>query len=152
MATKPARFDRQAGQDWLLACARNPTAVRRAWAEEECARIPSGEHWRVAEGPLLPSLGAMKRLERARLGPVLADVSAGQAWWLLPIGVGHELDGTRQLTVHPPGWALACPPVLYSLGERGWLEHPDGSGRLTDPTALGTAFGEDGRPRAEAAG
>ncbi|MGW1271135.1 hypothetical protein [Streptomyces sp. NPDC002491] len=141
MADKPDRSTRQAGQDWLLACTRNPSDVRRLWAAEELAPIPSGEHWRVAEGPLLPSLGAMTNLGSRRLGPVLVDVAAARAWWLLPVNLSDELDGVPQLTVQLVGISLVTPPVLYSIGERGWLEHPDGSGRLTDPTALGEAFG-----------
>lgn len=150
MATKPDRSTRQPGQDWLLACARNPSDVQRAWSAEEFARIPSGEYWRVAEGPLLRSIRAMKHVGNRRLGPVLVDGAAGLAWWLLPASLGDELDDVRQLTVHPPGWLLACPPVLYAIGDRSWLEHPDGSGRLTDPAALGAAFGAGGRLLAEA--
>lgn len=150
MVIKPARSTRQAGQDWLLACTRNPSDVCRAWAAEELARIPSGEHWRVVEGPLLPALSAMKHLGSRRLGPVLVDVRVGRSWWLLPAGLSDELDNVPLLTMHPPGWPLVSPPVLYPIGERGWLERPDGSGRLTDPTALGVAFGVSGRPFAEA--
>jgi hypothetical protein len=140
MAPKSARSNLQKGQDWLLSCTHNPTGVRRAWASEECAQIESGEHWRVAEGSLLPSLRAMKHMGSQRLGPVLADVSTNQIWWLLPSGLSDELDDVHQLTVHPPGWLLACPPVLYGIDKRLWLERPDGSGRLTNPKALRAAF------------
>ncbi|MFI5819111.1 hypothetical protein ACIA8I_08185 [Streptomyces rishiriensis] len=150
MAIKLAQSTRQAGQDWLLGCARNPTDVLRAWAAEELAPIPSGEHWRVAEGPLLPSLRAMKHLGSGRLGPVLADVAAGRAWWLLSAAVGDELDDMPQLTVQPAGGLLVSPPVLHAIGERGWLEPPDGSGRLTVPAALCIAFGVGGGSHAEA--
>jgi hypothetical protein len=105
----------------------------------ECARIPSGLHWLVAEGPLLQSVAAMKRMDGAQLGPVLVNTATGRAWWLLPLG--DELDVVCHLTVHPPGWLLACPPVLYAIDECGWLERPDGTGRLTDPAALGAALG-----------
>lgn len=70
----------------------------------------------------------MKQVGHLRLGPVLVDVAAGHAWWLLPANLGDELDDARRLTVHPPGWLLACPPVLYAIGECAWLERPDGSG------------------------
>ncbi|PAZ10827.1 hypothetical protein CLM62_38690 [Streptomyces sp. SA15] len=153
MVTKPITgTTRQAGQDWLLSCTRNPTDVRRAWAAEDYARIPSGEHWRVVEGPLLRSVRAMKHVSRRQLGPVLVDVGTAQAWWLVSPGLGDELDDLRQLTVRPPGWLLACPPVLYAIDERAWLERPDGSGRLTDPGALRAAFVQGGRPLAEALG
>ena len=152
MVTDPIRSTLQAGQDWLLSCTRNSTDVRHAWAVGELARIPSGEHWRVVEGPLLRSIRAMKRVEHKCLGPVLVDVSTDRAWWLLPPVPGDELDGVPQLIVHPPGWLLACPPVLYATDDRVWLEHPDGSGRLTDPTALGAAFNLSGRLSAEALG
>lgn len=131
---------RQAGQEWLLSCTDRPTAVQRAWNGEELAAFPTGEHWRVAEAPLLRSLNAMRRIGSARLGPVLADVEADRAWWLLPADVGDELDDMHQLTVRPAGWVLKCPPVLYHLSGRIWLERPDGSGRLTDPALLGAAF------------
>ncbi|MFG2554961.1 hypothetical protein [Streptomyces sp. NPDC048581] len=152
MATNPIRLTLQAGQDWLLSCARNPSAVCRAWAADELARIPSGEYWLVVEGPLLQSIQAMKRVGSQKLGPVLVDGPTSRAWWLLPPGLGNDVGHVPQLTVHPSGWQLACPPVLYAINERTWLERPDGSGRLTDPTALGVAFGRTGRPHAEALG
>lgn len=86
----------------------------------------------------------MKRIGSPRLGPVLVDVEANRAWWLVAPSLSDELDDMRQLLVRPAGWALKCPPVLYSVGGRGWLERPDGSGRLTDPTLLAAAFGPGG--------
>lgn len=148
MALQTSRTDRlQAGQDWLLSCCPSPTRVARAWAAEELARIPIGVRWLVAEGPLLRSVAAMKRVGAERLGPVLADVFSERVWWLLPPDVGDELDDVHQLTVRPSGWLLACPPVLYPIDGCLWLERPDGSGRLTDPIALGAAFGPGGGPR-----
>ncbi|KUO13069.1 hypothetical protein [Streptomyces dysideae] len=152
MATKPAQSTLQAGQDWLLSCTRNPTAACRAWAANEFARIASGEHWRIAEGPLLQSVRTMKRVGSQRLGPVLADTSTDRIWWLLPPDLSAELDHVSQLTVHPPGWPLPCPPVLHAIDERMWLERPDGSGRLTNPAALGVAFGLSGRLPADEPG
>ncbi|WP_405585314.1 hypothetical protein [Streptomyces sp. NBC_01092] len=151
MATKHALPSRQKGQDWLLSCTSEPTEVHRLWSAEELAPFRSGAHWRVAEAPLLPSVHAMKRIGSQRLGPVLADVEADRAWWLLPPTLGDELDDVRQLTVRRPGWVLRCPPVLYYVGGRGWLERPDGSGHLTNPVLLGAAFGPGGR-LSEAAG
>jgi hypothetical protein len=145
-------MQRRAGHEWLLSCTDRPTAVQRAWSGEELAPFPTGQHWRVAEAPLLRSVTAMRRIGSERLGPVLADVDADQAWWLLPTDVGDELDDVRQVTVRPPGWVLKCPPVLYHLNGRIWLERPDGSGRLTDPVLLGAAFGPGGRLPAEAFG
>ncbi|MGW1808245.1 hypothetical protein [Streptomyces sp. NPDC002078] len=145
MATKAAaRSLRQAGQDWLLSCTPNPTAAQRAWNNEELARIPTGPHWRAVEAPLLPSVHAMKRIGSTRLGPVLVDVEADRAWWLVPPTLSDELDDVRPLLIRPAGWALGCPPVLYSVGGRGWLERPDGTGRLTDPVLLGAALGPGG--------
>jgi hypothetical protein len=143
---------RQAGQDWLLACAHNPTTVARDWAADALSPIASGEHWRVVEARLLPSIQAMKRVGANRLGPVLADPELETAWWLVPSDVGDQLDDVRQLKVMPPGWPLSCPPVLYPVAGRVWLERPDGAGRLTDPIVLGAAFGPGGRLPAEAFG
>ncbi|WNM35346.1 hypothetical protein RKE30_35780 [Streptomyces sp. Li-HN-5-11] len=92
----------------------------------------------------------MKKVASWQLGPVLVDVAMGRAWWLLPTDLGDQLNDAREVTVHPPGWLLWCPPVLYAIGERGWLAYPDGSGRLTDPAVLSIAFGRGGRPLAEA--
>lgn len=150
MAAKPARPLAQAGQDWLLSCTASPAAVQRTWASEELAAFTTGEHWRVAEAPLLPTVDALKRIGSDRLGPVLADVAVQLAWWLLPTSLDDELDDVRQLTVRPAGWILKCPPVLYSLDGRLWLERPDGSGRLTDPVLLGAALGPGGGPRLSA--
>ncbi|MFH9941324.1 hypothetical protein ACH4OT_18635 [Streptomyces murinus] len=106
--------------------------------------MSTGTRWRVVEAALLPSVHAMKRIGSPRLGPVLADVEANRAWWLVTSSLSDELDDMRQLLVRPAGWVLKCPPVLYSVGGRGWLERPDGSGRLTDPTLLAAAFGPGG--------
>ncbi|GHF73841.1 hypothetical protein GCM10018787_23150 [Streptomyces thermodiastaticus] len=147
MATTSERA--RAGEAWLLSCAAHPAGVQRAWEVEELAPLRSGAHWRVAEARLLPSVQAMKRLRARGLGPVLADVEIDRAWWLLPPDLGDELDDIRQLTVHPAGWILRCPPLHYSLDGRIWLERPDGSGRLTDPVLLGAAFSPGGYHPAE---
>lgn len=144
MAAKPTRSTKQAGENWLLSCTDQPTAARRNWDNEELAPFRTGAHWRAAEAPLLQSMHAMKRMGWKGLGPVLADVEANLAWWLLPTTVGDELDDARALTLRPDGWLLRCPPVLYAVGVRMWLERPDGSGRLTDPRLLGTAFSPGG--------
>ncbi len=153
MATQSRRLERrQAGQDWLLACAPNPTTVARDWAAEVLSPIASGGHWRVAEALLLRSVEAMRRIRADRLGPVLADPALETAWWLLPPNLDDELDDVRQVRIMPRGWPLYCPPVLYPVGGRMWLERPDGSGQLTDPIVLGAAFGPGGRLPAEAFG
>lgn len=151
MATKPALSLRQQGQDWLLSCTAHPTDARTLWDREELAPFMTGRHWLVAEAPLLRSMHAMQRIGSKRLGPVLADVEAELVWWLLPPDVGDQLDDVRQVTVRPVGWILNCPPVLYAVDGRMWLERPDGTGRLTDPVLLGAAFGPGGR-LSEAAG
>ncbi len=134
----------QAGQDWLLTCAKHPVDVRRAWDAEELAEIPTGPHWRIAEAPIPGSLEALARIGGDRIGPVLADMRRDVAWWLLPPALTGELDGIRPLTVRPSGWVLKCPPVLHSVNLRWWLERPDGSGRLNDPVLLGAAFSPGG--------
>lgn len=90
------------------------------------------------------SVDAMQRVGADRLGPVLVYPEADLAWWLVPLTAGEELDDIARITVHPAGWVLACPPAHEYMNGRGWLEKPDGSGRLTDPVALGAAFGPGG--------
>lgn len=141
---KPTPSNRQAGEDWLLACADRPTDVRLAWAADELGRFRTGEHWRAAEVPLLRSLDAMQRIGSKRCGPVLADTALEAAWWLLPPVLGDDLDDIRGITIRPAGWVLACPPVVYPVHGRVWVEAPDGSGRLTDPVLLGAALGPGG--------
>lgn len=143
MATTFARFTSQAGQDWLLTCAVHPADVERTWDAEELAEFPTGPHWRIAEAPLMPSVEAIARIGGA-IGPVLADIYRGVAWWFLPSDLADDLDDIRRVTVRPAALILTCPPVLRSVNGRWWLERPDGSGRLTDPTLLGAAFGPGG--------
>lgn len=144
---------REAGQDWLLTCTPTPADAARAWDAEILAPIRGGTRWRAVEAPLMPSVDAMKRVGVKGLGPVLADVSAYRAWWLVSPDVGDLLDDIHQLQVMAADWPLRCPPVLYPVGERVWLERPDGSGRLTDPISLGAAFRPGGlRLPAEAFG
>lgn len=144
MAVPNARLMHQAGQDWLLSWAPDPDAARRAWELEQFAAIPTGPHWLIAEAPLTRSVEAIRRIKSDRLGPVLADVHREVAWWLVPTDRAQELDDVRQIMVHPPGWTIHCPPVLYSLEGRYWLERPDGTGQLTDAAALGAAFSPGG--------
>lgn len=144
---------RQAGQDWLLSCCQsNRIEVVRAWEREDLAPIYGGLDWRAVEAPLMRSVEVMKDMGPA-LGPVLADVGAGRAWWLVSPQVGDLLDDVRQLRVFGVDWPLLCPPVLYPVRDRVWLERPDGSGQITDPIRLGAAFGPGGlRLPAEAFG
>ncbi|MFI6495228.1 hypothetical protein [Streptomyces sp. NPDC050564] len=95
-------------------------------------------------------MDAIKRIGPDHLGPVLADVTSARAWWLLPLDLDDEMDDIRLLTIHPHGWTLRCPPVLYPLRGRVWVECPDGSGRLTDPVLLGASLGPGGGPRLRA--
>ncbi|MCX4919986.1 hypothetical protein [Streptomyces sp. NBC_00687] len=148
MALQHAHHLREAGQDWLLSCADDPAAVRSAWAADHLAVFTSGRHWTVAEAPLAQSMEAVKRIRPASRGPVLADVTAGRAWWLLPRELGDELDDIWHLAVQPAGWLLRCPPVLYPVRGRVWMEPPTGAGLLTDPSFLGAALGPGGSPRA----
>lgn len=133
---------RQAGQNWLLACTDDPEETQLLWDEEQLAPFTTGEHWRVAEAPLALGMDVLRRMPGQ--GVVLADVAFYVASWLLPADLGDELDDVKQLTVRPAGWALACPPVLYGVRGRVWLRPPDGSGQLTDPVLLGAAFGPGG--------
>ncbi|WP_405909530.1 hypothetical protein OG742_37005 [Streptomyces sp. NBC_00828] len=147
MTLHPAPYLRQAGQDWLLSCADEPAEVRGLWDADDLGPFPSGGHWMVAEAALARSADAIKRIGVDRRGPVLADVNQGLAWWLLPPDLGDDLDDVALITVHPRGWILRCPPVLYPVRGRVWVERPDGSGRLTDPVLLGAALGPGGGPR-----
>ncbi|MET8678906.1 hypothetical protein ABZW18_15355 [Streptomyces sp. NPDC004647] len=141
-----------AGAVWLAHSAPQPAGVRRAWANDNLAAIPS-RLWDVVEADLRRSLDAMERLGRTgQLGPVLVHPDTQRAWWLVTRGAEQQLADWATLTVRPTGWLLHCPPLDRPVSGRGWLEKPDGSGRLTDPAALGAAFGPGGRLPAEAFG
>lgn len=92
----------------------------------------------------------MQRISPDRLGPVLVHPSADLAWWLVPCGSVEELASVGFLSVHASGRPLRCPSAGQYVDGLGWLEKPDGSGRLTDPAALGPAFRPGGRLRAGA--
>lgn len=92
----------------------------------------------------------MQRISPDQLGPVLVHPSADLAWWLVPRGSVEELAGADLLTVHVAGRTLRCPPAGRYMDGLGWLEKPDGSGRLTDPAVLGAVFRPGGRLRAGA--
>ncbi|MEW2567613.1 hypothetical protein [Streptomyces sp. NPDC047070] len=148
MPIHPARGTTQAGQTWLLSCTPRPDATKAAWHQDYLAAIESGPHWRVAEVSLTLSMDIAKWMIRPeQVGPFLADVIDSVAWWLLPPDLSDELDDVRQITVHPVGWELWCPPVQTTLCGRMWLGGLDGSGRLTDPVLLGAALGPGGGPR-----
>lgn len=97
------------------------------------------------------SIDAMRPLGRTgALGPVLVCTETRRAWWLTGLGAEDHLDDLPALTVRPARWPLLCPQVGRSAYGRGWLEAPDGSGTLTDPVALGAAFGPGSTLSAEA--
>ncbi|MGW0795209.1 hypothetical protein [Streptomyces sp. NPDC002692] len=153
MALHPAQYRREAGQDWLLSCADDLADTRRLWDADQLAPFPTGGHWLAAEVPLTHTMEAIKRIRPTELGPVLADTTQGLSWWLLPATLHDELADVRTVTVHARGWILRCPPVLYPVRGRVWLERPDGTGQLTDPVLLGAALGPGGpRLSAEAFG
>ncbi|GAA2945853.1 MULTISPECIES: hypothetical protein [Streptomyces] len=142
---------RNSGTDWLAQCAPDPARAHRRWASDELAPIPAGLHWLVAEADLMRSITAMQRVGSRRLGPVLVHPETHRAWWLVPLGADEEFADIQALTVRLGPWTLNCPPAHAYMAGRGWLEKPDGSGRLTDPVALGAAFSPGGwRPPAEA--
>jgi hypothetical protein len=135
---------RNPGSDWLASCAPDPVQVHRAWDRDEFAHIPTGRLWLAVEAALMPSVTAMQRVGPGSLGPVLVYPGADLAWWLLPTSAADLLEDLPQLTVRPAGWTLRCPPADRYLDGLGWLEKPDGTGGLTDPAALGAAFGPGG--------
>ncbi|TXS39297.1 hypothetical protein EAO72_20700 [Streptomyces sp. or43] len=110
----------------------------------------SGRLWTAVEADVRRSVDAMQRIGPDRLGPVLVHPSADLAWWLVPCGSVEELAGADFLTVHASGRSLRCPPAERYVDGLGWLEKPAGSGRLTDPAALGAAFRPGRRLRAGA--
>ncbi|MCX4550638.1 MULTISPECIES: hypothetical protein [unclassified Streptomyces] len=132
------------GSEWLALSAPDPVQIFRRWAQDQLAKIPSGRLWLAAEADLMRSVDAMQRVGPDRLGPVLVSPSADLAWFLVPLDAGQELADIRAITVRTPPWELICPPADYYLNGRGWLEKPDGSGKLTDLAALGAAFGPGG--------
>ncbi|MGW3736697.1 hypothetical protein [Streptomyces sp. NPDC005148] len=132
------------GSQWLASCAPDPVQVHRTWAAGELAALPTGRLWLTAETDIMRSVAAMERIGPDRLGPVLVNPSTERAWWLVPRGAEEALADLSWLTVHPEPWPLRCPSAERYIDGFGWLEKPDGSGRLTDPDVLGAAFGPGG--------
>ena len=130
-----------AGACWLAYSTASPLAVVHAWIRHGVAEVRVPESWAVAEADLVESLHALPLLARAgREGPVLIHPESQRAWWLVPASAGHHLADLRRVNVRECGATLLCPaPASYGRG-RLWLENPDGSGRLTDPVALGAAL------------
>ncbi|OQQ15507.1 hypothetical protein B0675_26010 [Streptomyces sp. M41(2017)] len=147
MTLHSAPYVGQAGQDWLLSCADTPAEIRAAWDADELGDFPTSGHWTAGETTLPRTMDAIKAIPAQRRGPVLADCHQGIAWWLLPPTLTDELDDIPTLTVRSRGWILRCPPVLYPVRGRVWIERPDGSGRLTGPVLLGAALSPGGGPR-----
>jgi hypothetical protein len=138
--------------EWLAGASLAPAAVLRTWATDSLAALPSGRLWQVVEADMLRSVEAMQRIRPEELGPVLVYPEAGRAWWLVPLGADALLTDIHCLTVHDTGWHLRCPPADRYFNGRCWLEKPDGTGRLTDPSTLGAAFKPIGTLPAEAFG
>ncbi|MER7838451.1 hypothetical protein ABTY98_21815 [Streptomyces sp. NPDC096040] len=134
----------EAGDTWLSSCAPHPELVREAWEKDTLAPITSGAHWLIAEARLVYSMPALTRIPEGQRGPVLADSQGDSAWWLVPLDAAEELADVRAVSVKPPGWSLDCPPSGRMLFGHLWLNHPDGTGVLTDPAVLAAALGPGG--------
>lgn len=131
------------GNDWLTTLSTHPPAIRQSWEAGNLARlcVPADGAWTVGELGLVRTLAALDRLSRAGvLGPVLASPSAERAWWLLPAAAQEHLADITDLTLYKPGDCFLTPPATLPLHSRAWIELPDGSGRLTDPVALGAVL------------
>ncbi|WP_329167206.1 hypothetical protein OHB49_43995 (plasmid) [Streptomyces sp. NBC_01717] len=96
------------------------------------------------EADIRPSVAALQRIGPERLGPLLVHPGADRAWWLVPPGAEELLADLPRLTVHPEARSLLCLPADRYLDGLGWLEKPDGTGRLTNAATLGAAFGLGG--------
>ncbi|UNO41884.1 hypothetical protein [Streptomyces sp. MST-110588] len=148
MTTTPTSAE--AGTAWLVQCSVQPATVRALWKTSTLAPLRS-DVWRVVEADLLRSVDAMRPLGRAgALGPVLVSTERRRAWWLTALDAEDHLDDIPALTVRPARWPLLCPEVGHSAYGRAWLEAPDGTGKLTEPIALGAAFGPGSTLSAEA--
>jgi len=134
----------EVGDTWLADCSAHPSLVRQAWHMEALAPIPSGVHWLVAESRLVTGMKALSRIREEHRGPVLADPLLDMAWWLVPLDTAEELADVRPARVQPVGTPLHCPSTGWQACGRFWLTRPDGSGQLTDPAVLASAFGPGG--------
>ncbi|MGW2939777.1 hypothetical protein ACWDA7_50900 [Streptomyces sp. NPDC001156] len=137
----------EAGDAWLADCSAHPDLVREAWTLESLAPIASGHCWLAAEARLVTAMQALNRIRDEQRGPVLADPQVGKAWWLVPIPAEAALADVRQVAVQPASSVLHCPPTGRQACGRFWLSRPDGSGLLTDPAVLATAFSPSRHPR-----
>ncbi|MDH6630441.1 hypothetical protein M2271_008301 [Streptomyces sp. LBL] len=149
---QPIRIDQRygAGDMWLANCHPHPARVWKSWHAGALASIASGAHWLVAETTVIHGMPAASRIREAARGPVLCDPHGDRAWWLVPLGAAEELADVPQVRVRHAGWMLRCPPGGRALERVHWLWQPDGSGHLTDPAVLASAFGPGGyRPLAE---
>ncbi|MFD4508667.1 hypothetical protein [Streptomyces sp. NPDC058457] len=141
------------GDAWLADCSADPKLVRLAWGTDTLAPIESGTRWLVAQSRLVHAMPALTRIPEGQRGPVLADGNGDAAWWLVPLDAAEELANIRTVSVKPHGWPLHCPSAGRMLAGQLWLNHPDGSGQLTDPAVLAAALGPGGyRHRTEAPG
>lgn len=137
----PARA--HVGNEWLAALSTSPSAVRKSWDAGALARLcmPEGGAWTVGELGLIRTLAAINSLSKAAvLGPVLASPGNDRAWWLFPADARQHLADITDLTLYEPGDCFLMPPVTHPMHSRAWIELPDGSGRLTDPAALGAVL------------
>ncbi|SFY34013.1 hypothetical protein SAMN02787144_101917 [Streptomyces atratus] len=131
---------RNPGSDWLASCASDPVQVHRTWATDGLALIRAERRWVAVEADLMRSVHALQHIAPDRLGPLLVRPGEDLAWWLAPPYAEALLAGIPGLRVRPEGQPLRCPPAERYIDGLGWLEKPDGAGRLTDPAELGAAF------------
>jgi hypothetical protein len=130
------------GAEWLAAATPNPRAVMGMWARQPgLVGLPVAVRWDVVVAGLHRSVEAMQWLQERghMLGPVMACTRSGVALWLVAV---KGAQGNRRcgLEVMGRGGVLLCPaPDGYAEG-RGWIARPDGSGQLTERSALAQAL------------
>ncbi|MEV5510608.1 hypothetical protein [Streptomyces orinoci] len=80
-------------------------------------------------------------LERLRdsgcpVGPCLINRAARASWWLLPLGTGYQLSGTKGVQLLDAGHKLTAPlPGAYDP-DRLWSSPPGGARRPVRPEEL----------------
>lgn len=140
------------GTDWLANLSPSPDGIRQSWARGRLAGlcVPAGGLWTVGEIGLIRCMLGIESLGRSgMLGPVLTCPSEDLAWILLPGDADRHLSDISDLYLLGAGECLLAPPVDRPMSGRAWIELPDGTGRLTDPSALGAVLGRTHRLRQE---
>lgn len=127
------------GAVWLADAHRVPEQVWREWSDGLApALVPVGEKWDAVCMPYDRMLAVMADMGRFAWEhrPVLADLTVGRVYMLLPVGTADTWDEPGTTALGQDSWLVVSQPGGRQVDAGTWVQAPDAIVRLVDAEEL----------------